>query len=33
MNDFRDTKFNHEVRRRQIEAEWHLAPSTQLQRP
>jgi hypothetical protein len=33
MNDFRDTKFNHEVRLRQIEAELHLAPSTQLQRP
>ena len=33
MNDFRDTKFNHEVRRRQIEAEWHLAPSSQFQRP
>jgi uncharacterized coiled-coil protein SlyX len=28
MNDFRDTKFNHEVRLRQIEAELHLAPST-----
>src|ERR1700733_9907730 len=33
MNDFRDTKFNHEARLRQIEAELHLAPSTQLQRP
>jgi hypothetical protein len=28
MNEFRNTKFNHEVRIRQIESELNIAPST-----